>query len=53
MLDLPAAQWRSPMEIASELDERGFVVIPGPIPSDRMHRLVQAYDAGRCVGHRR
>jgi hypothetical protein len=31
----------------SELQERGFVVLPGPVPFDRMHRLVNAYEA--CV----
>jgi hypothetical protein len=30
---------------ASELQERGFVVIPGPEPSDGMERMVHAYDA--------
>lgn len=33
------------MDAASELQERGFVIIPGPEPSDRMERLVDAYDA--------
>ena len=33
------------MDAASELQERGFVVIPGPAPSDRMERLANAYTA--------
>ena len=33
------------MDVASELEERGFVVIPGPVPPDRMERLAHAYDA--------
>ena len=33
------------MDAASQLQERGFVVIPGPEPSDRMERLVNAYTA--------
>jgi hypothetical protein len=34
-----------PIGAASELQERGFVVLPGAVPSDRMQRLVDAYDA--------
>ena len=34
-----------PAGAASELHERGFVVIPGPEPSDRMDLLVDAYTA--------
>jgi Phytanoyl-CoA dioxygenase (PhyH) len=30
---------------ALELEERGFVVIPGPLPADRMALLAKAYDA--------
>ena len=30
-------------DAAAELEERGFVVLPGPVPSDRMERLVNAY----------
>ena len=33
------------MDTASELQERGFVVLPGPVPSDRMERLDNAYTA--------
>jgi hypothetical protein len=33
------------MHAASELQERGFVVLPGAVPSDRMERLVNAYTA--------
>ncbi len=32
------------MDAASELQERGFVVLPGPMPSDRMERLANAYN---------
>jgi ectoine hydroxylase-related dioxygenase (phytanoyl-CoA dioxygenase family) len=32
------------MDAASELQERGFVVIPGPVPCDRMELLVNAYN---------
>jgi Phytanoyl-CoA dioxygenase (PhyH) len=34
-----------PTRAASELDERGFVVLPGPVPSERMAALADAYDA--------
>ena len=34
-----------PMRAASELDERGFVVLPGPVPSERMAALAGAYTA--------
>ena len=34
-----------PMEAASVLQERGFVVLPGPVPSDRVPQLADAYDA--------
>ena len=30
---------------ASELDELGFVVLPGPVPSERMDALADTYDA--------
>jgi ectoine hydroxylase-related dioxygenase (phytanoyl-CoA dioxygenase family) len=33
------------MDAVSELAERGFVTIPGPVPPDRMDRLINAYDA--------
>ena len=33
------------MNAASELQERGFVVLPGPMRSDRMERLANACDA--------
>jgi len=33
------------MEAASVLQERGFVVLPGPVPSDRVPQLADAYDA--------
>lgn len=50
---MPVFEWFStlaagselPMDAASELQERGFVVLPGPVPSDRMERLVDAYTA--------
>jgi hypothetical protein len=31
------------MEAASELEERGFVIVPGPVQSDRMEQLINAY----------
>jgi Phytanoyl-CoA dioxygenase (PhyH) len=34
-----------PKAAASELEERGFVVLPGPVPSERMDRLADAYTA--------
>jgi hypothetical protein len=34
-----------PMDSASELKARGFVVIPGPEPTDRMELLANAYTA--------
>ena len=34
-----------PAAAASELQERGFVIVPGPVPPDRMERLASAYDA--------
>jgi hypothetical protein len=33
------------MDAASELHERGFIVIPGPVPPDRMDMLIDAYNA--------
>ena len=38
-----AAGSELPMGAASELQERGFVVLPGPVPPDRMERRVNAY----------
>ena len=38
-----AAGSELPTDAASELQERGFVVLPGPVPPDRMDRLVNAY----------
>ncbi|HWM90392.1 MAG TPA: phytanoyl-CoA dioxygenase family protein [Thermoanaerobaculia bacterium] len=40
-----AAGSELPMDAVSELQERGFVVIPGPVASDRMELLVNAYTA--------
>jgi hypothetical protein len=40
-----AAGSELPMDAASQLQERGFVVLPGAVPSDRMGRLVNAYTA--------
>ena len=37
-----AAGSELPMDASSELQERGFVVIPGPVPPDRMERLASA-----------
>ena len=34
-----------PMGAASELQERGFVVLPGAVASDRVERLAHAYNA--------
>ena len=34
-----------PVDAASQLQERGFVVLPGPVPSDRVERLANAYTA--------
>ena len=33
------------MDAASQLQERGFVVLPGAVPSDRVERLANAYTA--------
>ncbi len=43
--DRLAAGSELPVYAALELEERGFVVLPGPVPSDRMERLADAYDA--------
>ena len=40
-----AAGSELPMDAASRLRERGFVVLPGPVPSDRVERLADAYTA--------
>lgn len=45
-----AAERELPMDAASELQERGFVVLPGPVPSDRMERLADAYTAAVTSG---
>jgi ectoine hydroxylase-related dioxygenase (phytanoyl-CoA dioxygenase family) len=34
-----------PMDAAAELQERGFVVLPGPVPSDSVERLADAFTA--------
>ena len=34
-----------PAAAASELQERGFVIVPGPVLPDRLERLASAYDA--------
>jgi hypothetical protein len=34
-----------PIDAASQLHERGFVVLPGPVPSDRVEQLADAYSA--------
>lgn len=39
-----AAGRELPSGAASELQERGFVVLPGPVPAGRMKRLADAYD---------
>ena len=38
-----AAGSKLPIDAASALEDRGFVVIPGPEPSDRFERLAGAY----------
>lgn len=40
-----AAGTKLPPDAARELDERGFVVLPGPVPAARMEHLARAYDA--------
>ena len=40
-----AAGSELPVDAASKLQERGFVVLPGPVPSDRVERLANAYTA--------
>lgn len=40
-----AAGSELPMEAASGLQERGFVVLAGPVPSERMELLADAYTA--------
>lgn len=43
--DTLAAGSELPLDAALELQERGFVVLPGAVPADRMERLDGAYDA--------
>jgi hypothetical protein len=38
-----AAGRNLPVDAAAELQARGLVVLPGPVPSDRMERLANAY----------
>jgi hypothetical protein len=40
-----AAGAELPPDSARELDERGFVVLPGPVPPGQMGDLARAYDA--------
>src|SRR5262245_60737553 len=40
-----AAGSELPPDAARELHERGFVVLPGPVPPGQMERLASAYDA--------
>ena len=40
-----AAGSEFPVDAAAELQERGFVVLPGPVPSDGVERLANAYTA--------
>ena len=47
-----AAGSELPIDAASDLHERGFVVLPGPVPSEQMARLVDAYRLP-VVGDRR
>jgi hypothetical protein len=39
-----AARRALPADAANELTERGFVILPGPIPTEEMPRLQAAYD---------
>lgn len=39
-----AADGELPPDAARELHERGFVMLPGPVPSGQMERLAAAYD---------
>lgn len=43
--DTLAAGSELPLDAAMELQERGFVVLPGAVAADRMERLSDAYDA--------
>ena len=43
-----SARWRPralPVDAVSDLGERGFVVLPGPVPSEEMNAFVAAYTA--------
>ena len=40
-----AARSELPADAASELEERGFIMIPGPEPSEGLDRFANAYDA--------
>lgn len=40
-----AARTELPADAARELDECGFVVLPGPVPPSQMEHLARAYDA--------
>jgi hypothetical protein len=40
-----AAGSKLSMDAAAELQERGFIVLPGPVPSDLVERLAHAYTA--------
>jgi hypothetical protein len=42
--DTLAAGSELPLDAALELQERGFVVLPGAVAADRMERLADAYD---------
>ena len=48
-----AAGSELPMDAASELQERGFVVLPGPVPPDRVEQLANAYTAAMASASRR
>lgn len=43
--DVLAASSELPADAAYELDHQGFVVLPGPVPCERIERLTDAYDA--------
>lgn len=43
-----AAGSELPIDAASELQERGFLILPGPVPSVRMELLANAYTAAEA-----
>jgi hypothetical protein len=43
--EMLAARRELPADAASELQHRGFIVLPGPVPPEQMERLTDAYTA--------